>query len=697
MSFPRIHPVVLSVALLAAMPAQPALAAQAAQPAPSQLPPPAPIFDLGTIVVIGAPIGVPGVGGAVLTQAEMSRFDRQTLDKAVNLIPGVSSTFDANGRRNESDVFVRGFGRWQVPLMLDGVRVYLPADNRLDFGRFLTADVAAVQVQKGYASVLDGPGAMGGAINLVTRKPTKPLEFQATLSASGREDMEGWSGYGLIGTRQTRYYLQGSVNFVDRDFWTLSSEYTPTANSLQPAGRRLSSDSADWRVNAKAGFTPNSTDEYTINVTRQSGEKGAPLNVRNNPPVPPNSYWRWPYWDITNTSFLSRTQVGASAQVKTKLYYNTFKNGLDAFDDGTYTTQSANGRFRSPYDDHAYGGSVELGTSLAGRHQARIAVHYRADVHTEQQESRPTHPTLHTIEPVQKQSQYTWSVAAEDIIRVSSTVDLVAGASVDRYAITKAEEFNTTRGIFEYPRGGSDAFNWQAAAIWRAHAMATLHASVSDRSRFPVIFELYSTRFGTATPNPDLGPERATNFEIGWKSDPSRRVIAEAAVFYSDVRKLIQTVVLPDTTTQTQNVGNGEFYGGEISVTAHLGEQVTIGGNYTALRRTVTDALQPNLRPTGVPTHKAFLHASWQPVTRLSFIASADLAGDRWSDVNPAPAFPYVRTGAYTLVNLGAEISLSPKAALSFGFKNLMDDYYELAWGFPQPGRTFSVKTTISY
>lgn len=56
---------------------------------------------------------------------------------------------------------------------MDGVRIYLPADNRLDFGRFLTSDIAVVQVQKGYASVLDGPGGLGGAINLVTRVPVK--------------------------------------------------------------------------------------------------------------------------------------------------------------------------------------------------------------------------------------------------------------------------------------------------------------------------------------------------------------------------------------------------------------------------------------------------------------------------------------------------------------------------------------------
>ena len=49
--------------------------------------------------------------------------------------------------------------------------------------------------------------------------------------------------------------------------------------------------------------------------------------------------------------------------MKAKAYYNTFANGLDAFDDITYTTQSANGRFHSPYDDHAYGTSLEFGTT----------------------------------------------------------------------------------------------------------------------------------------------------------------------------------------------------------------------------------------------------------------------------------------------------------------------------------------------
>ena len=93
----------------------------------------------------------------------MRTFEKNSLDQAVNIAPGVVSTFDANGRRNESDIFVRGFGRWQVPLMVDGVRIYLPADNRLDFGRFLTADIAAIQIQKGIrvgSSMVPAPWAV---------------------------------------------------------------------------------------------------------------------------------------------------------------------------------------------------------------------------------------------------------------------------------------------------------------------------------------------------------------------------------------------------------------------------------------------------------------------------------------------------------------------------------------------------------
>jgi iron complex outermembrane receptor protein len=211
-----------------------------------------------------------------------------------------------------------------------------------------------------------------------------------------------------------------------------------------------------------------------------------------------------------------------------------------------------------------------------------------------------------------------------------------------------------------------------------------------------VFLELYSTRLGTATPNPDLGPERATNIELGWRKELTAGHVS-AAVFYSDVRSLVQAVVLPDGTNQSQNVGDGHFEGAELDVDLAVGRTWRVGANYGFIRRVIADALLPNLRATGVPTHKGFLSASCQPLAQVTVSPSLELAGDRWSDINPAPAFPYVRTGAYRLVNVDATWDVSARLALTAGLKNASDDYYELAWGLPQPGRTFYVKTRVQF
>jgi iron complex outermembrane receptor protein len=127
----------------------------------------------------GEGLGVPGVGiytlgqldligGSTITNEAMWTFNKNSVDQAVGILLGVTMT-NTGGSRNEKDILVRGFDRFRVPLYEDGVRIYLPYDNRLDFGRFLTPDLSEVQVEKGYVSVLNGPGGEGGAINLVSR------------------------------------------------------------------------------------------------------------------------------------------------------------------------------------------------------------------------------------------------------------------------------------------------------------------------------------------------------------------------------------------------------------------------------------------------------------------------------------------------------------------------------------------------
>lgn len=688
---PSLHK--LSAAIAYALTAPAVLAAdgsEAGAPAPY-------VYTLGQVTVVTATPAPIDPSDDVITREEVWTFDATTLDDAVKLTPGVMTTMDSNGRRNEHDIFVRGFGRWQVPLSIDGVRIYLPADNRLDFRRFLTADLAEVQIKKGYASVIDGPGAMGGAINLVTRKPTERFEahLQAGADFSGDGSFDAWNGYASLGTRQERFYAHASVSYQDRDHWELPGSYDGT--SIQPEGERLRSANRDSRVNLKFGFEPNPTDEYSINYTQQNGRKGAPLNVYNDPPNPPNSYWDWPMWDIENIYFLSNTQLTETSYLKTKIYYNTFDNSLYAYDDATYTTQSNNGRFRSYYYDESYGVSLEYGFRLVPDNDTRLAAHWRTDRHSEYNINRPTHPTLSFREPTQDSREDTWSVALENTWHATGAIDVLVGLSYDRNDIKQAQEYNNTQGLFDHPTGGSDAWNAQAAVYWQQSERTRLGASVSSRTRFPTSFERFSTRFGTAVPNPDLATERATNFELSWKQIVSDAVRFDAAVFYADVSDMIQTVVVsagPPQLTQTQNVGDGEFYGVELGAEARLSSTFAVGGNFTWLHREIEDPLQPDFRPTGTPDSQALVYATWSPLARWSITPSVEYASNRW---NTGPGTSYLRTGEYTLVNLQVQWEATRNVRVAVGGRNLLDDEFELAWGFPEQGRSLYAKVQVDF
>ncbi|OYW97561.1 MAG: hypothetical protein B7Z12_21445, partial [Caulobacter vibrioides] len=298
----------------------------------------------------------------------LRKFDKVSIDQALDLVPGAAAG-NTGGSRNERVAFIRGFDRFQTTLSIDGVRVFLPADNRIDFARFLTADLSEIQVSKGYVSVLDGPGGVGGAINLVTRKPSEPFEGAIRLGAGfdGDGSLNSNSVSGRIGGRSDHVYAQISGARNKRTHWAPPDDYRPT--TLENGGNRDHSDSEDWRVNAKVGFTPNATDEYSLTYTRQEGEKNAPYHVTD---TASTRYWTWPYWNLDSIALLTKTQVADNAYVKTRFYRNTFENGLFSYDNARQNTQTLGRAFRSYYDDvRALGDQQPEGGGLLPPRQAR--------------------------------------------------------------------------------------------------------------------------------------------------------------------------------------------------------------------------------------------------------------------------------------------------------------------------------------
>jgi iron complex outermembrane receptor protein len=118
-----------------------------------------------------------------------------------------------------------------------------------------------------------------------------------------------------------------------------------------------------------------------------------------------------------------------------------------------------------------------------------------------------------------------------------------------------------------------------------------LHTSLSSRVRFPTLFERFSSRFGTAIPNPNVDPERATNFEVGGSIDFSPRFRLEGAVFYSNV----QDALVPGArraccgrsarSTRPAMPARADYYGAELSLTAEVADWLDVGGNFTWIDR----------------------------------------------------------------------------------------------------------------
>jgi iron complex outermembrane receptor protein len=673
-------------------------------------------FDLGQIIVTGPRTQGTEIGTATLSSEAIYNFNRVTLDDAANLIPGVTAG-NSGGSRNERLIFVRGFDRFQVPVSIDGIRVYLPADNRLDYGRFLTPDIAEIQVAKFYVSVLDGPGAMGGAVNLVTRKPTKPIEaeLRGTLNLDSDADYAGYNVFALLGTRQDKYYLQGSYTRSFTSHWDLPGGYDPVAGSAEDGDARDFSRSRDWRVNAKAGFTPNDSDEYSISYTRQEGSKNAPLHVTDPiaTPLPTGAptprFWTWPYWNIESIYFLSTTALGDRATLKTRAYRNAFDNLLSSFDNRTQTAQTLGRAFNSYYADKAYGGSAQLDVAFTDADTLSLAVHYRRDKHVEYQQSFPAG----TTEPHQENLEDSYSAAAENRLALSPALTLTTGVSFDWRDLKKAEEYGVTptggaARLFSYPIENASAFNWQGKLIWQADADTSLHAGISRRARFPTIFERFSTQFGTAASNPGLKAERAVNYEIGGSRNvgPAR---VEGAIFYSDVQDAIVAVRptgFPAGTSQRRNLGDGHYYGGEVSLAWTVAPGIELGGNYSYIRRkfdiaSAAAVTVPVFALTDVPTHKGFAYARWSPIAALKILPSVEYASNRTTLDTYFPTSPttvrYYRTGSYVQANIRVDYEVIDGVEIGVGARNLFDDYHVLTDGFPEPGRSFFASIRAKY
>ncbi len=693
-------------------------------------------FELGRIVVSGRQASAEKVTNLVDAK-KMEERGATDVSKALNLLPGVTVTMF--GARYETGVYVRGFDLRQVPVYMDGVPQYVPYDGYVDLARFTIFDLSEVRVEKGYSSILYGSNTMGGAINLVSRKPLHRLEFDAMLGAKSQHDAVAdttWlprvNGNQLslnVGSKLTdKLYLMTGASGLYLDAYRLSHDFHVT--KYQVKSERNQSYHRDAKVTAKVGFIPFDGSEYVLSYMYQHGEKGGPLYAGPDASVTPK-YWTWPLWDKQSVYFTSRTPIGTAGYVKVPLYYDQLKNSLFSYDDATYRTFKKPYAFKSWYDDYTLGAGAEAGTGIIPLNDLRIAGHYKRDLHSELNSNDTSKSAVSFIFVDEMKRRFidnTFDVGIEDGLRIlDNKISINVGASFNNRASERADNYfkyhsviNNTTGTATFipdsiaPFAKSDASAWNAQGRIGYDLLAgqNLSLSVARKTRFPTIKDRYSFKFGTQIPNADLKSETAVhyNFSYGGVFDFAHSALSiQCDLFYSHLYDAIQSIGVVkktnglDSISQMQNVGEAATGGHKTSLPGiELGvnwaviknriaaKSLDIAGSYSyAEKHNLTDTA---IKFTDIPTQKGLMSVRWSWVERSYLMGSVEWDSDRWVDSRGTR-----KVWGYHLVNLKGCVGLGKNVSLEAGITNLLDANYSLQEGYPEEGRGYFANMRVGF
>jgi vitamin B12 transporter len=108
----------------------------------------------------------------VVTRSQIARNGYRTIAEALESIPGVEITpIGAIGSATQYGI--RGSAASDVLVLIDGIPAPGSFANTVELGNLPTSDVDRIEVVEGGGSTLYGTGAIGGIINVITRRHAK--------------------------------------------------------------------------------------------------------------------------------------------------------------------------------------------------------------------------------------------------------------------------------------------------------------------------------------------------------------------------------------------------------------------------------------------------------------------------------------------------------------------------------------------
>lgn len=619
-----------SLALLCCGAGQNAAAADASPP-PDTLP---------AIVVSATRLPTPeeelGSSVTIITAEDIEKKQERTLPDILQDVPGLNLV-QAGGPGSVASVFMRGTNSNHTKVLIDGIDVSDPssADGAFDFSQILASDIERVEILRGPQSGLYGSDAIGGVIDIITKKGDGPAQFQGSI--------EG----GSYGTFNQTAGVSGSVSRFSYafDFSHFRSADTPvTPADLVPPGRPLNADSYDnmtYSTKLGAGLT----DNFDVGLVIRYVE--TQLQSTSDDYLGPETIPT----DSDNRELFTRATA----------HLVLFDGVLDQTAGVGYTDYR-----RRIFDPNAYDES--FGNDPTFYRGDRVKLDWQGNI-------RVTTGQVLTLGAEHQLDEIDDSSPVQAQMTNDAGFAQLQSSFGDRFFDTISLRYD------DNDRFGGKATYRIAPAVLVPETDTKFKGSLGTGFKAPTLDQLFDSypQYDFYA-NPNLKPETSLGYDLGVEQAfLAKRVQFGATYFHNDIRNLID---YNDTFTSVVNIGRATTYGAENFVSYKPWDKLTLRADYT-YTIAEDDILHEELLRR--PKDKASLNGTWQ-VTEAAALTATILYVGPWIDDNRDDTASGLTANGYTLVNLAGSYDLGHGVTAFARINNLLDRQYQDPIGFQHQG-----------
>lgn len=466
----------------------------------------------------------------VITRSEIEATGAENIGEALEHHVGIVVHRDAHG----DGVQLQGLASDYVLILLDGEPQVGRIAGKLDLARIPIENVHRIEIVKGASSALFGSDAMGGVINVITRRASSPIALQLTNNLEEHNTIDS----------------RGTVE-IDRG--KLNALMTLAVNRRDPID--LNEKDISTTIDGYQNLTHSARAEYQLTQRAKllfSGQYFAQAQegVSENRGVVFDRLG-----DIDNFSANVGTayQLGLDSKLVGKIYTTHYRDESTVIDRGTALTASSNITIQDLIK-----GEVQFDTALGAKNQLTVG----AELIFENLESQ-------RITGGEK-NLTTDSLFFQNEFRPMSNLALVVGGRFDHHS-----EFGAH-------------FSPKLSGLYRVTDNLTLRTSFGQGFRAPDFKDLYLD-FSNPTSgyqvlgNPDLQPESSNSLNLGLEYRFRSALLARLQMYRNNLKNLIEaervgTSVLGGSKFQYFNVSKAFTEGLEIELVSR-----SVGGFSAAI------------------------------------------------------------------------------------------------------------------